>query len=208
MRAESVYSSSVSTDDVFCITAEDIKTELLDLGILEVLIPLTNSPSVEVQGNSAAAIGNLSSKTDDYSAFSAVWTEPEGGLHGYLVRFLESDDTTFQHIAIWTLVQLLESQGDLRLLSPSCGTPWADIPGHFPDATLEQHIRSSKHLLPLVSRLSSAPLPPSDASVSSGADDDDAGTDGGEREIVELARTAMELIEEGSGEGGQGQGSA
>lgn len=42
--------------------SEDIKGHLLDLGILEVLIPLTNSVSVEVQGNSAAAIGNLSSK--------------------------------------------------------------------------------------------------------------------------------------------------
>lgn len=32
------------------------------MGICEVLIPLTNSPSSEVQGNSAAALGNLSSK--------------------------------------------------------------------------------------------------------------------------------------------------
>ncbi|CAH7685618.1 hypothetical protein BY996DRAFT_4581057 [Phakopsora pachyrhizi] len=42
--------------------SKDIKGQLLDLGILEVLIPLTNSVSVKVQGNSAAAIGNLSSK--------------------------------------------------------------------------------------------------------------------------------------------------
>lgn len=41
---------------------DDLKPTLLELGICEVLIPLTNSPSVEVQGNSAAAIGNLSSK--------------------------------------------------------------------------------------------------------------------------------------------------
>lgn len=32
------------------------------MGICEVLIPLTNSLSSEVQGNSAAALGNLSSK--------------------------------------------------------------------------------------------------------------------------------------------------
>lgn len=104
------------------------------MGICEVLIPLTASPSIEVQGNSAAAIGNLSSKgmfswklctdpisrgrlpgwviaADDYAAFNAVWNEPDGGLHGYLVRFLESQDTTFQHIAVWTIVQLLESGG-------------------------------------------------------------------------------------------------
>lgn len=34
------------------------------MGICEVLIPLTASPSVEVQGNSAAALGNLSSKSE------------------------------------------------------------------------------------------------------------------------------------------------
>ncbi|GAA5962060.1 hypothetical protein JCM21900_006978 [Sporobolomyces salmonicolor] len=164
--------------------SEDIKTELLDMGICEVLIPLTNSPSVEVQGNSAAAIGNLSSKTDDYSAFSAVWNEPEGGLHGYLVRFLESTDTTFQHIAIWTMVQLLESG----------------------DPTLEQHIRSSKQLLPLAHKLATAsssatsafdrPASSLGASSTDGGNDDDEGMgDGGEREIVELARTVLDLLD-------------
>ncbi|KAI8454988.1 hypothetical protein BY996DRAFT_4534924, partial [Phakopsora pachyrhizi] len=67
-----------------------IKGQLLDLGILEVLIPLTNSVSVEVQGNSLTAIENLSSKfnktffikqfSDDYSTFNVVWNSPEGGL--------------------------------------------------------------------------------------------------------------------------------
>lgn len=46
----------------FKLTADDLKPQLLEMGICEVLIPLTNSPSVEVQGNSAAALGNLSSK--------------------------------------------------------------------------------------------------------------------------------------------------
>lgn len=99
---------------------DDLKPQLLELGICEVLIPLTNSPSVEVQGNSAAAIGNLSSKAaDDYNAFNKVWNRPEGGLHTYLVRFLGSSDMTFQHIAVWTLVQLLESEGT----SASAGSP-------------------------------------------------------------------------------------
>ena len=47
---------------------DELKGQLLEMGILEVLIPLTNSPSSEVQGNSAAAIGNLSSKGLD------LWT--------------------------------------------------------------------------------------------------------------------------------------
>lgn len=33
------------------------------------------------------------------------------------MRFLESQDTTFQHIAIWTLVQLLESGGESEICS-------------------------------------------------------------------------------------------
>ena len=47
----------------------------------------------------------------DYSIFVKDWTEPNGGIHGYLNRFLASGDPTFQHIAIWTLLQLLESEG-------------------------------------------------------------------------------------------------
>lgn len=42
--------------------SDDLKTQLLDLGVADVLIPLTDSESIEVQGNSAAALGNLSSK--------------------------------------------------------------------------------------------------------------------------------------------------
>ena len=44
------------------------------------------------------------------------WTDPKGGIHGYLNRFLASGDPTFQHIAIWTLLQLLESD-DKKLIS-------------------------------------------------------------------------------------------
>jgi len=51
----------------------------------------------------------------DYTIFIQNWTEPAGGIHGYLRRFLASGDPTFQHIAIWTLLQLLESE-DARLL--------------------------------------------------------------------------------------------
>ena len=51
----------------------------------------------------------------DYTIFLQNWTDPAGGIHGYLRRFLASGDPTFQHIAIWTLLQLLESE-DARLL--------------------------------------------------------------------------------------------
>ncbi|KAF2215255.1 hypothetical protein CERZMDRAFT_109988 [Cercospora zeae-maydis SCOH1-5] len=94
--------------------SDELKPQLLDLGVFDVLIPLTESESIEVQGNSAAALGNLSSKVGDYSLFLTSWKEPQGGIHGYLNRFLASGDPTFQHIAIWTLLQLLES-GDQKL---------------------------------------------------------------------------------------------
>ncbi|PPJ53999.1 hypothetical protein CBER1_02955 [Cercospora berteroae] len=94
--------------------SDELKPQLLDLGVFDVLIPLTESESIEVQGNSAAALGNLSSKVGDYSLFLTSWKEPQGGIHGYLSRFLASGDPTFQHIAIWTLLQLLES-GDQKL---------------------------------------------------------------------------------------------
>lgn len=113
--------------------SDDLKSHLLNLGVCDVLIPLTHSESIEVQGNSAAALGNLSSKgkklagylypplhssmklTDglivgDYSIFVQNWNEPNGGVHGYLCRFLQSGDATFQHIAVWTLLQLFESE--------------------------------------------------------------------------------------------------
>lgn len=51
----------------------------------------------------------------DYSIFIQNWIEPNGGIHGYLSRFLSSGDATFQHIAIWTLLQLLESE-DKKLI--------------------------------------------------------------------------------------------
>lgn len=107
---------SVQSEMTACIAvlalSDELKGHLLNLGIADVLIPLTNSSSIEVQGNSAAALGNLSSKVSDYLPFFKVWTKPEGGMQGYLRRFLESDDTTFQHIAIWTLLQLLEAEDE------------------------------------------------------------------------------------------------
>lgn len=50
---------AVGGPDIF---SDDLKSQLLEMGICDVLIPLTDSPSLEVQGNSAAALGNLSMK--------------------------------------------------------------------------------------------------------------------------------------------------
>jgi vacuolar protein 8 len=61
------------------------------------------------------AWSKLISEVGDYSIFVRDWTDPNGGIHGYLKRFLTSGDPTFQHIAIWTLLQLLESE-DKKLI--------------------------------------------------------------------------------------------
>ncbi|KAL7416836.1 vacuolar protein 8 [Mrakia frigida] len=173
--------------------SDDLKPTLLELGICEVLIPLTNSPSVEVQGNSAAAIGNLSSKAaDDYAAFNSVWTKPEGGLHLYLVRFLGSSDQTFQHIAVWTIVQLLESQDD----------------------ELFKNIKNSPLLLPLIRQLAEAHHSETGRNASDEGSDEGEGAD----EISALSQRILDLTDElpeegdrsGSyeNEGGEGGGEA
>lgn len=52
--------------------SDDLKSHLLNLGVCDVLIPLTHSDSIEVQGNSAAALGNLSSKGEKFPNFPSI----------------------------------------------------------------------------------------------------------------------------------------
>jgi vacuolar protein 8 len=55
--------------------SDELETPLLNLGVFEVLIPLTDSESIEVQGNSAAALGNLSSKGEYTTSPGGVKTD-------------------------------------------------------------------------------------------------------------------------------------
>lgn len=162
--------------------SDDLKPHLLKLGVFDVLIPLTESESIEVQGNSAAALGNLSSKgrsapttvpselgadyllVGDYSLFLSSWNQPSGGIHGYLARFLASGDPTFQHIAIWTLLQLLES-GDPTLIST---------------------IQEAKDVMDAVRGISEKQV------ESSGAEGAEDGEDG-EGEVVALAKRCLDI---------------
>jgi hypothetical protein len=76
---------------------DELKGQLLEMGICEVLIPLTNSPSSEVQGNSAAALGNLSSKgkfsmqnfstADDLTSGPSQMAEPQQMITPRLMMF-------------------------------------------------------------------------------------------------------------------------
>jgi vacuolar protein 8 len=158
--------------------SDELKTHLLNLGVFDVLIPLTDSQSIEVQGNSAAALGNLSSKGNrhpafpmcfanlivivgDYSIFIQDWTEPNGGIHGYLKRFLASGDATFQHIAIWTLLQLLESE-DKKLISL---------------------IGKSEEIVQMIKTIADTQI-----------ESDDEGEEDGEGEVVQLAQRSLQLL--------------
>lgn len=85
------------------------KTALFDKKILEILIHLSHSDNMEIQGNSAAAIGNLSNKASSYAPFVANWETPVGGINGFLISYLRSGKPMFEHIASWMILQLLES---------------------------------------------------------------------------------------------------
>ena len=213
---------SVSKADfilVFHSSADDLKPQLLELGICEVLIPLTNSPSVEVQGNSAAAIGNLSSKAaDDYNAFNKVWNRPEGGLHTYLVRFLGSSDMTFQHIAVWTLVQLLESEGAcsraLSCIAQILTSPLSTCLSFSTDEQLYKNIKSSPLLLPLIRQLASArsgsrpSSPTANGAGSDGAPSESGGEgENGADEIASLSLRILDLTEDDDAQEGDAQAS-
>ncbi|KAF0521487.1 putative VAC8-vacuolar membrane protein required for the cytoplasm-to-vacuole targeting [Gigaspora margarita] len=162
---------SVQSEMTACVAvlalSDELKPRLLKLNICQVLLPLTNSSSVEVQGNSAAAIGNLSSKVQDYSPFVKVWEQPAGGLHGYLQRFLDSTDKTFQHIAIWTIVQFLEGR----------------------DSQLFTNIKSSNTIVSAINRLAEYGVTPDGEEP---LDDDD---DSDEGEIVALARKTLAMLQ-------------
>lgn len=93
---------------------DELKEKLFSLGVIEVLIPLTLTDNMEVQGNSAAALGNLSAKVSTYEPFVRTWEQPSGGIRSFLTRFLSCPEPTFEHISAWMIVQLLEA-GDKRL---------------------------------------------------------------------------------------------
>ncbi|KAG0164420.1 Vacuolar protein 8 [Apophysomyces sp. BC1015] len=103
--------------------SDELKQRLVGMGVLDVLVPLTTSDNMEVQGNSAAAIGNLSSKVKEYSPFLKVWDTPQGGLSSFLRHFLdEKQDIAFQHIGVWTIEQFLEG-GDNDLVLKIARSP-------------------------------------------------------------------------------------
>lgn len=99
--------------------SDDLKISLLNLQIISVLLPLTFAEDTEISGNSAAALANLCSHIPNYDVIIANWksttSDNNNGIEGFLIRFLNRDNSTFAHIALWTTLQLLES-GNEQLL--------------------------------------------------------------------------------------------
>ncbi|CCD24441.1 protein anchor VAC8 NDAI_0D01270 [Naumovozyma dairenensis CBS 421] len=104
--------SEISACFAILALADVSKLDLLDMDILDALIPMTYSANQEVSGNAAAALANLCSRINNYNKIIEFWNKPSNGIRGFLLRFLDSDYATFEHIALWTILQLLESHNE------------------------------------------------------------------------------------------------
>lgn len=105
-------------------------------------------------------------------------------MQQYLYNFLKSPDATFQHIAVWTIVQLLES-GDAELVRNIRNSALLDAPIRL--------LASS----PTPSAPSSVGTPRSDRSSSRSSTGSDTGEGHGEGqgEIRLLARRILEFVD-------------
>ncbi|RUO95944.1 LOW QUALITY PROTEIN: armadillo-type protein, partial [Jimgerdemannia flammicorona] len=186
--------------------SEELKPRLLGMHVLDVLVGLTASESVDVQGNSAAAIGNLSSKGGNWgfgvSGFHA-WEQPSGGIHGYLARFLdESQEVAFQHIAVWTIVQFIDGGGMYHMpwhnaaiidKRPVASPPsLTDNPFLSSDPELLKKIKKTKDVMDAVQRLALA--------ADSAPQNDMSGEDV-EGDMYALARRVMVAAKETAAKG-------
>ncbi|KAK6199381.1 vacuole membrane protein required for vacuole inheritance [Scheffersomyces amazonensis] len=106
--------SEISAYFAILALADDLKPQLYESHLIDVLIPLTFSENGEVCGNSAAALANLCSKVSEEHGKYILnnWNQPDEGIYGFLLRFLQSGSVTFEHIALWTILQLLECSND------------------------------------------------------------------------------------------------
>jgi vacuolar protein 8 len=161
---------------------DELNPTLLDPGVFDVLITLTESDNVEIQGRATAAFGNISSKGEfpvifiwmyerrlcevsNYDIFIDKWAEPHSGLYGFLHRLLDSGNLTFQYVATRTLVQLLESE-DKRLL---------------------EKISQTDDIVVMVKALANR-------AVTIDREGDEEGNEEGEREVVRHARRCASLL--------------
>ncbi|CCE66058.1 hypothetical protein TPHA_0O00890 [Tetrapisispora phaffii CBS 4417] len=134
--------SEISACFAILALADVSKMTLLNLNILDALLPMTFSDNQEVSGNAAAALANLCSRINNYSKIMDAWDQPSDGIRGFLVRFLQSNYITFEHIALWTILQLLESHNDRIVQLVKNDKEIIDGVRHMADITYERLQRS------------------------------------------------------------------
>lgn len=151
--------ASVESEITACIAVlalgDEVKSTLLEIGIVPVLLPLTAVLNTGVQGSCAAALGNLCSKIDDYTPFVNAWDAPDGGMHAFLATFLESREPMFQHIAAWTVLQLLESEDHVIVTKLLDSRDIVDAVRQLADTELEQDdedLPSSDNAVPAIAK--------------------------------------------------------
>ncbi|KAG0203021.1 Vacuolar protein 8 [Mortierella sp. GBA30] len=77
----------------------------------EILVPLTRSVNSDVQLLCGTIIFLAGMLMDDDIMFKLYWTEPTGGIQGYLARFLRSQNPKLHAVALSTLAALLKIGG-------------------------------------------------------------------------------------------------
>lgn len=144
----------------------------------------------------------------DYSWFVKCWDSPKDGIRGFLLRFLASKDEIDQHIAVWTLTQLLESNGTNNPRASS-GTDF----GGGADRQILKLIRQTPQATDLLKTILRESTALDDSAVGDDSDFEDA-SDGETveegNEVLSLTKAALlllkklpslEELEKGSGKG-------
>ena len=113
-KSSEIVQSEITACIAVLALADEFATGLRESGLFPLLIDLTKSSLVEVQGNAAAALGNISSREENHYLFKEYWNREGQGIQDFIESFLDSKDDTFKQIAAWTLMQLAE--GNLQIL--------------------------------------------------------------------------------------------
>ncbi|KAJ2781963.1 Vacuolar protein 8 [Coemansia javaensis] len=99
---------------------------IIDGAFLELLIPLTHAPQLELQYNACVTISSLAAKAGEAGErFVQVWDRPNGGLQSYLATCLAVDrgmDPMLRSVALWTVYLLVEN-GSPELVRLVTGHP-------------------------------------------------------------------------------------
>ncbi|CAG8682291.1 6939_t:CDS:2, partial [Racocetra fulgida] len=164
---EEIQCHAISTLRNLAASAERNKRAIVDAGAVERIRELVLNVPISVQSEMTACVAVLALSVQDYSPFVKVWEQPTGGLHGYLQRFLDSTDKTFQHIAVWTIVQFLEGR----------------------DSQLFTNIKSSNTIVSAINRLAEYSVTPD------GEEPLDEEYESDEGEIVALARKTLAMLQ-------------